>query len=138
MPIVTILLNIVKSKWFWIGLILLIIIFYVWRNWDKLKSKFGVITGDFQPGDITEKREGVLESLAQDAYDSIYSVTGDTGDTLERVNALNDNELDYLARYYKSALTRGNTLYEDVDNEFMPLDDVDETLMGKLNRLGLM
>lgn len=131
-------LKIVKNKWFWIGLGLLIIIFYVWRNWDKLKSKFGVITGDFQPGDITDKRKGTLESLAQDTYDSIYSATGDTGDTLEKVNALNDSELDYLARYYKKALTRGNTLYEDVDDEFMPWDDVDETLMGKLNRLGLM
>ena len=134
MPVIT---NILKNKWFWIGLIVVIMLWVLWRNWDKIKSRFGRVRGDFQPEPITTKRKGDLESLAKSAYDSIYNALGDTGDTLAQVNALNDTELDYLARYYEDAITRGNSLHEDVDNEFMPWDDVDESLMGKLNRLGL-
>jgi hypothetical protein len=40
-----------------------------------------------------------------------------------------------MARHYKQQVSGGNTLYEDVDNEWMPYTDLDEQLMAKLNKI---
>lgn len=126
-----------RSKTFWLVFFIIVVLWIIWRNQDRIKQFFGRTRADFQPGSITEGRKSELEALANDAYNAIYGVFGDTGDTLERVNALNDNELVYLAKFYKKALTKGSSLYKDVDDEFMPWDKVDEQLMGRLSQLNM-
>ena len=130
------LLNLVKNKWFWIGLAALIVIFYLWRNWDKIKSRLGRVRGDFQPSGISEKRQGELEKLAEELHGENTDNKGDFIATCKIIK-LNDSEIDYVARYYEDAITRGTSLHEDTDDRWGAFTDCDEDLMSILSRLGL-
>lgn len=130
------LLKLVKNKWFWIGLATVIVLFLLWRNWDKIKSRFGRIRGDFQEGGISEKRKGELEKIAQELHGENTDNKGDFIATC-KLKGLNDSEINYVARYYESAITRGDSLYEHTDNRWGAFTDCDEDLMSILSRLGL-
>lgn len=134
-----------KNKWFWIILISIIVLIFIRRNWSKwsfkAKGRFGPQHGDWQPGTITDARKSVLEGLARELYDAIYSGWGATierGPIFNKVAYLNDNELEYTANYYKSAITKTNSLYYDVDEEYMPYSNSDEELMAKLSAIGVI
>jgi hypothetical protein len=130
------LLKLFKSKWFWIGLVLVIVAFLIWRNWDKIKSRFGRVRGDFQAGGISDQRKGELEKLAEELHRENTDNKGDFVATCKLKN-LNDTEIDYVARYYEDAITRGSSLYEHTDDRWGAMTDCDEDLMSILSRLGL-
>lgn len=136
--------NILTNKTFWYGLGGLILVYILYRNWSSIKQLFGkdygVYSGDtgtYTPSGIPEQRQAELKALAQELYDKIYGVTTftDKETSFIKANALNDTELKFLAQYYKSALTRSDSLYHDVDSEFMPFTSEDETLLSRLSAL---
>lgn len=136
--------NILTNKTFWYGLGGLILLFILYKNWAKIKQLFGKDYGTYSqggggyaPAGIPDGRKAEIEALAQELYDKIYGVTTftDKETSFIKANALNDTELKYLAQYYKNALTRSDSLYHDVDSEFMPFTDEDEKLMSRLSAL---
>lgn len=137
-------LDLVKNKYFWIGLLALILIFILWKNSARIKSYFsrliGKSEGDYQPYGITEQRKLELQALAQKVYEGVntYSVTtrAEFYDTLDAVNAINDNELEYLAKYYEKNVSE-SSLYADIDDEWMPGGDIDEKILTRLKVLNL-
>lgn len=135
-------LRVVTSKWFWIALGIIIVILIVRRNWNKISGKFERDFGNYgshngQPiEDLTKDRKLTLEKWAQDLYTAIYTTGGNSAPLMAIALSLNDLELKYLAQHYKKAITRGTSLYTDVDDEIMPGTDVDEKLMARLAKLG--
>jgi hypothetical protein len=136
--------NILTNKIFWYGLGGLILLYILYRNWSKIKQFFGKDYGvyssgggTYTPAGIPDGRKGELETLAKELYDKIYGVTTftDKETSFIKANSLNDTELKYLAQYYKSALTRSDSLYHDVDSEWMPFSSEDENLLARLSAL---
>lgn len=137
-------MRLLSNKWFWIILGSIVALILIRRYWGKISSKVGSRLGpqygDWQEGTITDGRKKELEKFAQNIYDVLacgYCMVGAEDDLLKAA-ALNDNELEYLARFYEQYVSdNGETLYEDVDDEWLPATDADEDLLTKLDRLGL-
>ncbi len=129
--------KVVRNKWFWIILVIIIILLVFRRHWNWLKAKLGRSYGDFTGQAIPEEKKGDLKSLSENIYEEIYATFGNPTKFIKEANKLNDDELLYLARYYKSALTRKTSLYTDVDDEYLPFTSEDEALMLRLSKLGL-
>lgn len=127
--------KLMRNKWFWIILAILIVLLIIRRKSEVWKDKLAPVSGDFQSGGISEGRKKELETLAQNVYDEINGgwVTNYMYDLLP----INDNELTYLAKHYKKYLSRNESLYTQIDNEWMWGMDIDEKIMTRLNLLGL-
>lgn len=139
-------MKLLTSKTFWIVLGLIVLAIIIWRYSDRIitkgESRLGPQTGDWQEGTITEGRKKQLEDLAQTLYNDIYGSFNSSGDgsvpSMGKAAALNDNELLYLARYYENNLSQnGNSLWFDVDEEWLPFTSEDEGLMSRLADIGM-
>ncbi|MBS1939746.1 MAG: hypothetical protein JST38_02575 [Bacteroidetes bacterium] len=135
----------------------LVLIVLVWKNgkrwWEQLtkqdKGHYADLTsfGEVQAGNeqANQARQAQLEKMAQDTYTALNSTLMIGGVTatgrefqLELINALNDSELRYVAQFYEhNASSTGQSLKQDLDDEFMPATDVDERLIARLNQLAL-
>lgn len=89
-------------------------------------------------------RQAELDQMARDAQTAMHTVLIVGGTTwtgreavLERLLALNDTELRYVAQFYRSINESGNSLRVDVQGEWMPFTNVDERLVARLNQLAL-
>jgi hypothetical protein len=129
-----------KNKWFWIIVASIIILLIVRRNWSKITSIFQRDFGDYGDYKINENDEARLKELAENLYQQIYSNFSISIDKRAKYMtdalALTDTELKWLARYYRTALTKGTCLFKDVDEEWLPIDSVDEDLMARLAKIG--
>lgn len=137
-----------------VGLILIVL---VWKHgkrwWEQLtkqdKGHYADLTSfaEVQAGkeQANQARQAQLEKMAQDTYTALNSTLMIGGVTatgrefqLELINALNDSELRYVAQFYENnASSTGQSLKQDIDDEFMPATDVDERLIARLNQLAL-
>ena len=137
-----------------VGLILIVL---VWKNgkrwWEQLtkqdKGHYADLTSfaEVQAGkeQANAARQAQLEKMAQDTFTALNSTLFLGGVTatgrefqLELINALNDSELRYVAQFYEhNASSTGQSLKQDLDDEFMPATDVDERLIARLNQLAL-
>lgn len=135
----------------------IILIFLVWKNgkrwWDQLtkqdKGHYGALTSfeDMQAGQQqnNEARQAELEKFARDTFTALNSTLFIGGVTatgreyqLELLNALGDPELRFVAQFYEhTASSTGQSLRQDIEEEFMPATDVDERLIARLNQLAL-
>lgn len=131
----------------WTALGMIMLGFLLWRNgkrwWQQMTTRD---QGNYEGQEsVTSNpvREGELKQMAQDTYTALNStlMLGGTTATgrewqLERIYALNDTELRWVAKRYEQ-LADGMTLHEDLDREFMPFTDVDERLIARLQQLAL-
>jgi len=137
--------RLLKNKWFWIILGTIVAIIIIRRYWDKVSTKVGSRLGpqhgDWQEGSITTGRKKELEKYAQDVYDVLacWDCASGGEKQLQKLAYLNDNELEYVARYYENYVgDGGETLYHDIDDEWLAGTDVDDNLLTRLNKLGLV
>ncbi len=140
-------MKLLQSKWFWIIVGSIIAFIVIRRYWDKISTKvdsrLGPQYGDWQEGTITAGRKVQLEGYAKDVYDMLACFWQcdwtDVGEkTLAKIAYLNDNELEYVARYYEQYVSdNGQSLYEDVEEEWLPGTSVDDDLEHRLSKLGL-
>lgn len=132
--------GILKNKWFWIIIGSIIILLIVRRNWSKITSVFQRDFGDYGDYKIDKEAKTRLQELAENLYSQIYSNFSVGIDKRSKymtdAMALTDTELKWLARYYRTALTKGTCLFKDIDEEWMPVDSVDEELMARLAKIG--
>lgn len=133
--IFNVVLKVLKSKYFWIGLTVLIAIILIRRYWNEIIDKIKPIHGDFTD-DLTDADKKSLENLAKQLRDVIYGnyAFENRGEVLHKCNALNDTEFLYLVRYYNRYL---GDVAADVDNEWMPASNEDELFLSRLNGMGL-
>lgn len=137
----------IRNHWKIIVLIIiaLLLFFYVRKNWQVIKRKLGGIFTprdiSFEPGEdvvITEARKKVLESIASKLYTDI-EYTGWTGHDYTPYTealALTDNELLYMATFYKRYQSGGNTLYSDIASQYYVTSSIPTQLMARLNKIG--
>ena len=135
--------KLLQNKWFWIILGAVILLVIVNRKWDKFMTKtrgrLGRQEGDWQPASITEGRKVTIESMAKDLQRSLDNFwEWESSSEIEALLALNDNELEYAARYFEDVLTRGEqSMYEAVEEERLFGTNSDDQLEARLMALGL-
>ncbi len=138
-------MRLLTSRTFWIIVILIIVGIIIYRKSDyflqRAGSRLGKQVGDWQAGTITDGRKKDLETIAHRLYGEIYSFTkqgeGGTIAALQMTNTLNDNELLYVAKFYEDSTGADNSLWFDVDDEWLPQTSSDEVLMSRLSQLGM-
>jgi len=132
-------------KWVIRIIIILLIVYVLRRNWWYIKNLFKRSDVRLEPGEklfISDDRKSELESLAlainQDLKStSWYHITGHDHSLWTSITGqTSDNELKYLARYYKKYVSGGSSLYKDIDNKWMYSTDIDEKLMARLSKIG--
>jgi len=143
--------KILTSKWFWIILGTIILYLILRRNWTRVKLWFKGnlgkdygnydLDGDGKKDSLSDDRKYELENLAREIHADLeigWWKQTPTNHIAEAADSTSDTELKYLANYYKGAVTRGKSLYEDVDEEtfFIYQDDADVRLMERLSTIG--
>lgn len=134
----------IKANWKTIVIIILIIIalIIIYRNWYKIKRLFQPRNINLETGEnisISPERKLFIENLASLIYKDIYDTpaSGHTTELYNQANALTDNELLYLSRYYKRQLSSGEWLYDDIDDEvFSWGNNSDTNLLAHLAKIG--
>lgn len=94
-------------------------------------------TGGTKDGRVSNSRIPYLNSMAQQIYDDIHNTpySGHNCSIYEEANLLCDEELAYVAQQYRKALTRGTSIYSDLDTQWTIVCDFD-TLRAHLAKVG--
>lgn len=122
-------------------IIVIILIYVLKQNWDKIKHIFqarSVQTVAGESTNISADRKNYINSLGSGLYNDLYhtSILGHTEELYTKALGLSDTELIYLSQYYRSYLSRGNSLYKDLSNDyFLPGSDGDK-LQVRLSQVG--
>ena len=74
--------------------------------------------------------------MAQKIHTAIYSSYGNVIGELKEADKLTDTELKFLSQYYRDHITQDTWLYTDIDDEILPLTNIDEKIMGRLSKIG--
>lgn len=127
-------------KWMLVVIVLTIIYFTARKNWYRIKFWFQPRDIDVEEGEVTNlsaEKEKELKDLARLIYTDIYDTpyTGHDYDLYARALALSDTELLYMARFYRKSLTRGITMYDDLNNELF-ITNIDTQLKSRLSKIG--
>lgn len=133
-------LEVMQNRWFWIA-VAIIVAYFIFRNpirraWQRLTA---VDRGDYTGAGavLSDADKQRLRQLAMDLHSAIE---GSGFLSRERVMsqalALSDTMLRFLAQEY--AANGANSLYQDIDDEWMPGTDVDERLMQRLRAISMI
>lgn len=148
--------KLLRNPWFWVALAVLALLLLARKHaarWSAaLKRAFARDAGDYSIG-LTdgagqavqpfsaeaEQRISEIKAMAQEAYAQMNA--GFTSpiarqSALEALLALNDTELRMAAREY-NAISRNESMYSAIANEWMPFTEVDEQLMARLARIAM-
>lgn len=153
-------INQIKEVWLGLPMVAKIIIIFLlalaiyylvkkYGGW--LKDKFQSSDINYQPGetpnnagytagggDIGAGKE-YIENIAGDLYADIYDTPWNGHSYTPYIQALglSDSDLKYLAYHYKKYLTKGASLFVDIDDEiFAPGISFDSDLMARLTKIG--
>lgn len=137
------LLKLFQSKWFWIVVVIIIVLLIVNAHWDEWKMKlFGKkITSNYSTDSqgnvipVTDLDKQRLDKLIRDTHSEIYGVGSMSISILENINGLTDQELEYFGKTYKQVFQ--TSLYNDLDDEWLPLTDLDDKILTRLATLKL-
>lgn len=128
-------IGLLKSKTFWTVTIILVLLFIVWKNWSRIEGLFKRDVTDYtDDAPLTSADKARLDTLAQHLFAEIDGVTWST-EYLQQAAALDDRELNYLARQYPN-YSDGESLRDAIDNEAIS-GDVDAQLISRLNGMNL-
>lgn len=132
------LLGILKSKWFWIAIFIIIASLVARKYWWKVEEMFARPDVSDPGESISNERKEDLKLLAQLIFEDLETTFWITPtENIKTASQLTDVELLYLAKFYKKYITRGKSLRKDVDEEMFSLSDkTDVTLIARLSKLG--
>lgn len=120
------------------GVIILIVLYIVKKNWYKIQGIFkpAAETNSGQP--LTDQRKVALQLIATNLHKDIYETpwTGHDYTPYAAALKLYDDELKYLADYYKIHLAQGVSLHTDISSQWYPFGDEPAALLSKLSGLG--
>ncbi len=131
---------------FWKLIILLVLVIIVYYIYNKSKTKIIQLTQSGEivllPGElknISQDRQNYIKGLGSDLYNDIEStsITGHDYEPYTSALQLTDNELAFLADYYKTFLTNGSeSLYSAIDSNYYITGDENTKLMTRLAKIG--
>lgn len=141
-----VLATILKNKYFWYVLIGLILFFIIKRQWNSINA---AISRTFnkdksyeidQSGNLIPVNEERVKALASKLNVEIKSVSSyfNSDDALYKdIYSLNDQDLEFMAKYYDGTITRKGRgqMYKDIQDESI-MGDIDELIMNRLSVLG--
>jgi len=140
------LINLLKNKWFWIVLCAIIVLLIVKRNLHLVKKATQKRDVDYGDGNLSisnssnkEERKRYLKDLAQKGYVDIYDTPifeSRAYDLWETISDLPDEDLLFLSKHYRQSITRGNSLYKDLNNEYFFYGSVKTKILGRLSKIG--
>lgn len=128
-----------------IGFIILFFVILIWKNRYLISKAFetkapNVGAAEQLATPVLETRKPVIQSIGQDLKTDIYSTgwSGHDYDPYNKALSLPDNELKYLAVYYKQNLSSplGRSLWDDIDTQWYWWSDAPERLQNKLSTVG--
>lgn len=134
--------SIIKSKWFWIILAVLIIAIIINKNWEAINDKLFQrkvtnyatdANGNVIP--VTQLDQPRINAIMDNIKTQSGTVLGLFAEDLAPALALSDQELEYGAKYFKTAYSQ--SLYSVVDNSWMPTTQLDQQLTTRLDKLAL-
>jgi hypothetical protein len=136
-PAFTAIKGIFSSRITWAIIAILVVVLVVRANWDRLTGWTRRSYGSFGEPTVGPARKAQLEQLARDAFTAMdgWTLTLDAA-WLQQLLALNDLELQYTARFYTDAITRGTKLSDDIDDEWIS-GDVDSQVVARLRQMNL-
>ena len=123
-------LKIIKSKWFWLSVFIVILFLVIRHNWDKITLTLGLVkpTANLDPANIAQmqelstERKNQLASFSELLYRSFQdnnwtnSLLSDSRiDACNNLLACSDVELMYIAEYYKGV--NKTSIYSDLQSE---------------------
>jgi hypothetical protein len=127
-----------KGKLILYILLIVVVIFLLWKFSAKIEGGFKKLFGK-SGGSYDEKGQHSaveISGLANRLYSAIYdpvAMSGTKQELFKEALTYNDTDLDKLATEY--AQKSDNSLYKDIDDEFLPFVNEDETLMARLKEL---
>lgn len=137
--------KILTSRTFWVVVIVLVLAFIVYRNWNRWVSRLtardqGNYSGQSAPNEADKARiQQVASELRSVFYGLLpFTISGDPRDrAAEKVLAMNDSDVRYLANYYEQ-IAEGNSLLSDVQSEYTWYGDVKQKLIAKLLQINVV
>lgn len=131
-----------SSKWFWIILGVIILLILLHKYYPTIKDKFFDVAqpnytkdADGNVIQVSALDQPRLKKIADDIDSASRNWMGLFAEDLAPALALSDQELEYVAKYFKT--TYGKSLYSVLSTSFMPSTKSDDVLMSKLDRLAL-
>ncbi len=108
-----IIVSLLRNKWFWIAVITIIVIIIIYRNLgpliEKLKDKRVPSYARDEEGNVikvTDLDKMRLDRLVIQLREAVERFSGMDGSDFKEVNSLTDQELEYVAKTYKSSYKR--------------------------------
>lgn len=134
-PVATIALQVIRSRWFWIALFVLIALLMLRKYWPRITAYFRPDRADYsQDPTLTEDEKRSLRQLAEDVFAEFDGITITT-EQFERLQPLDNTRLRYVAEQYR-IVSGGESLREAIDNEAIA-GDTDSIIIARLFRMGL-
>lgn len=148
-------IKVLKSPWFWLIVLAIAVLLFLRANWSRwssaLRRLFMKDNGDYAAGftngagtavsgDAADARKKAIEAMVQELYTQITAgITNPWAreSAMQAITELNDTERRFAAAHYHS-LSRGESMYQAIDNELMWASNVDNLLMGQLANQGLI
>ena len=130
------LLQLVRNKWFWIVLAVLVLLLIIRSNWARIKGLFMRDGGDYSTPPLTPEQEEFIKGLVQELHVQIHKwppAFGAREDAMRAMVNLNDKELRFAAQQYKY-VSRDESMYEAVKGETM-ISEVKRILLGRLSTI---
>ena len=128
-----------KNKKLIIGIVIIILVIVLWqRHAWKLGRLFNPSQRNNSPeATINDARKEGIEKIANRIYEDIEStpIFGHDYTPYEEALNLYDNEIEYLATYYKTHLNSGSTLWDSIDSQWYTWGYSPLKLQSKLKEL---
>lgn len=122
-------------------ILIIVVLLYLKRNWYKwfpTNTEKLIVNG--QQVIISDSKQSEIKNLATDLYSDIYSTsifTGHSSSPYVSANKLSDAELQFLASYYTTYISKGSSLLQDMNNETYAFTSGVDDLKARLTKLNL-
>lgn len=129
----------------WQIVIVVAIILIVYYFYNKTKTKFVELTNPHEivllqgeSSTITPQRQSEIKLIGQNIFNDIEDTpfTGHNYDVYNQALSLTDNELNYLADYYKQFLSIGKSLWSEIDSQYYVTSGIPAKLQTRLATIG--
>lgn len=125
--------KLLRQPWFWTVVAIIVLLLIARKYWPELMRSLKPDRTDYSDEpQLTSADKSRLDTLAADLYAEFDGITWST-EMFEKVSALNDRELKYLAQRYPH-FSNGETLRAAIEDENIA-GDADNLLIARLNNM---
>lgn len=105
---------------------------------SQLTQASSIVLLPGEPKVIPTNRQVEIQAIGRALYKDIEDtpITGHYYYPYTQALQLTDNELDYLASYYKTFLSNGESLFDAIDSNYYVTSSIPQDLMARLAQIG--